>query len=70
MALLYFDTAINMGPGIAKKFYKESNGNFDVFMDMRKKEYDAIIKSKPKQKANKKGWSNRLDNIQDYIKGY
>ena len=36
---MYFDAAINHGPYYAKKYYKESNGNFDEFMELRKKHY-------------------------------
>ena len=32
VALMYFDAAINHGPYYAKKYYKQSGGNFDKFI--------------------------------------
>ncbi len=67
MAMIYFDTAVNHGQGNAKKIYNRSGDDVNKFLEERKKFYDEIIINKPNQKANYKGWMNRLNNIRKFI---
>ena len=67
MALMYFDAAVNHGPYYAKKYYKESNGNYNKFVELRKQHYERMKNNIPKQKENYNGWINRLNNIDKYI---
>ena len=63
---MYFDAAINHGPYYAKKYYKESNGNFDNFMELRKKHYKRMAENIPRQKENYNGWINRLNHVKKF----
>ena len=65
-ALMYFDAAVNHGPYYAKKYYKESNGDFDKFMQLRREHYKRMADNSEAQKKNYKGWMNRLDALQDF----
>ncbi len=65
-ALMYFDAAVNHGPYYAKKYYKESNGDFDKFMQLRRDHYKRMADNSEAQKKNYKGWMNRLNALQDY----
>ncbi len=67
MALMYFDAAVNHGPYYAKKYYKESNGNYNKFVELRKQHYERMKNNIPQQKENYNGWINRLNNIDKYI---
>ncbi|MBQ8887272.1 MAG: hypothetical protein IJY61_06180, partial [Candidatus Gastranaerophilales bacterium] len=66
LALMYFDAAINHGPYYAKKYYKESNGNFDDFMELRKNHYKRMAENIPRQKENYNGWVNRLNHLKKF----
>ena len=66
LALMYFDAAINHGPYYAKKYYKESKGNFDDFMELRKKHYKRMAENIPRQKENYNGWINRLNHLKKF----
>ena len=66
LALMYFDAAINHGPYYAKKYYKESNGNFDEFMELRKKHYKRMAEKIPNQNKNYNGWINRLNHLKNF----
>jgi len=72
---LLFDMALNSGPYEAKKLYEKSNGNIYQFLKDRKSFYDNLIKRKPSQEEHRKGWYNRLKDIENNMneivnKGY
>lgn len=58
-----FDTAVNMGVGVAKKFLKESGGDLDKFIALRRARYAAIIQKNPKMAKYQRGWNNRLNEV-------
>ncbi|AMQ65905.1 lysozyme [Stenotrophomonas phage vB_SmaS-DLP_6] len=58
-----FDTAVNMGVGVAKRFLKESGGDLDKFIGLRRARYAAIIQKNPKMAKYQKGWNNRLNEV-------
>lgn len=70
VALMYFDSAINHGPAYAKKYYKESEGNFDKFMELRKKHYKRMAEKIPGQEKNYNGWINRLKHLEKFTEKY
>lgn len=69
-ALILFDTAVLHGVGTAKKFYKESKGDFKEIIQIRKNYYEKRVKELPSQKKYLKGWNNRADNLLNILKKY
>lgn len=67
-ALILFDTAVLHGVGRAKQFFKESNGNFEKMIQLRKEYYLKRVKQNPTQKKYLKGWNNRADNLLKLLK--
>lgn len=68
LSLMYFDAAVNHGPYYAKKYYKESEGDYNKFMELRKQHYKRMADNIPDQDKNYNGWINRLNNMDKYIK--
>lgn len=66
-AIALFDTAVLHGPGRAKTFYKQSNGDLDKFLAIRKQSYNAIVARDSSQKEFYKGWNNRVANLKTYL---
>ena len=66
MSIALFDTAVLHGPGTAKKYYNQSNGNLDKFLNIRKQSYNRIVEKDPSQKVFYKGWNNRVENLRKY----
>jgi lysozyme family protein len=59
-----FDTAVNMGPDVAKKLLKDSDGNLEKFAELRKQKYINIVNgNKEKYGKFKDGWLNRVDDF-------
>jgi len=67
-ALILFDTAVLHGTGKAKQFYRQSNGNFNKILELRKEHYINKVKSDPSQKKFFNGWNNRVDNLEKMLK--
>lgn len=68
ISLMLFDSAVNHGVSRARKYYKQSGGNYDKFYQPRKDYYDKRIIEKPSQKVFHKGWINRIEQLQNYRK--
>ena len=64
LAYVHFDATVNHGIGNSRKFLEQSGGDFDKYIEIRRKFYNDIIKNKPSQNVFYKGWINRLDEIQ------
>ena len=60
LALVLFDTAVNMGVSAAKKLLNESGGDYNRFNQLRRSRYQRIA-SKGGQKRFLKGWLNRTN---------
>lgn len=58
-----FDTAVNMGVGKAKQFIKESGGDFEKFIALRRAHYARIIERNPRLAKFQRGWENRVNDI-------
>lgn len=67
LAYLLFDACVNHGLGCGKSLYKNSNGDFQKFIDLRREKYFAIVKNNPKQKIFLNGWLNRLAYINKHF---
>lgn len=67
LALVHFDTAVNMGISRANNFLTLSKTNVDSYMCLRKEKYLEFAKV-PSQKVFLKGWLNRLCRLENYIK--
>ena len=65
LAYVHFDATVNHGLGNSKKFLKQSGGDFDKYIEIRRKFYNDIVKNKPKQKNNIRGWMNRLKELEE-----
>lgn len=64
------DTAINMGVGVAKKMFGDSNGDIEQLFALRKARYDKIIQANPKLEVFRKGWMNRLTELRKLIEAH
>ena len=62
LAIVVFDTALNMGVGRAKEFLTASGGDLTKFMALRKQKYLSLA-AKPKYKDQKQGWLNRQTDL-------
>ncbi len=67
MAVALFDTAVLHGPSMAKKYYEQSNGDLNKFLDIRQKIYDEIVAKDSSQKKFYQGWNNRVNNLRKNI---
>jgi hypothetical protein len=63
MNWVYFNAAVNNGPGNAEKFYSKSHGNYNTFIEIQKKFYNDLVKNNPSQNIFLKGWLNRLNSL-------
>lgn len=63
LALAVFDTAVNMGVGRAKQLLKQSDGDFNKFMNLRKDKYREFA-SHGNQGKFLAGWLNRANDLE------
>ena len=66
LALLHFDTAVNMGITRANSFLTLSHSNYETYLRLRKEKYIEFAKV-PSQKIFLKGWLNRLCRLENFI---
>jgi len=67
MAIAYFDAATLHGIGKAKEFYKQSGGDLDKFLQLRRRHFDRIVTNNSTQKVFHKGWNNRITNLENHL---
>lgn len=67
--LMAFDTAVNMGPDVAKKFAKIAGDDLDKWAQLRKERYAAIAEKDPNKKIFSKQWDKRVDTILNVSRG-
>lgn len=55
-----FDTAVNMGPEVAKRLAQESGGDPERFMALRQQRYDGLVRSNPQKYGQyAQAWAQR-----------
>jgi hypothetical protein len=64
MNWIYFNAAVNNGPGNANNFYQKSGLDYEKFIELQKKFYNDIANKNPSQRIFLKGWLNRLNNLE------
>ena len=69
LALIHFDTAVNMGVARANNFLTLSHSNIDEYLHLRKEKYIEFARV-PSQKIFLKGWLNRIARLESYIKTF
>jgi lysozyme family protein len=65
LALMMFDTSVNMGTNTAKILLNESKNNFDAYYNLRKALYERYATDKIQRKFLQ-GWLNRLEAVKNY----
>jgi len=67
VALLVFDIGVNSGVGVGKEYVKHyKNGkSMNELLAMRQRQYESYIANDPTQAGFRKGWLNRLDELED-----
>lgn len=66
MAVAIFDTAVLHGVSGAKKLLAQSDGTFEGLLQARRNKYSKIVASDSSQKTFYKGWSNRVNHLQQF----
>lgn len=76
LALAVFDASVNHGPGYANKLVREMEEKgilndpakaVAYTLNTRAAKYERIIDNDPSQEVFRKGWNNRLENLQNTI---
>jgi len=67
LAVVHFDTAVNMGITRANTFLKACGGSIDNYIFLRRQKYEQFAKVKG-QEIFLKGWLNRLNNLEQFLK--
>ncbi len=70
LALIHFDTSVNMGISRAGSFLTLSQGNSEKYLKLRRDKYIEFAEKNPTQKVFLKGWLNRICRLENYIKQY
>ena len=65
LAYLLFDSSVNHGVSCSKRMYKNSQADFNKFINLRREKYYSIIKNNQTQKIFLKGWLNRISYIEN-----
>lgn len=60
LALVVFDTAVNMGRGAADVLLTQSAGDVATYLALRKTRYDALVAARPTLAVFLDGWMHRL----------
>lgn len=69
VAAKVFDIAVNMGPGVGKKFWEsipqgtEEDEALTMLVEFCRMRYQSIIDRNPSQKVFEKGWMKRAERI-------
>jgi len=63
LALVAFDTAVNMGPETAKKLLAQAGGDVNKMLQLREQRYAEIIKNDPSKAQFKNTWARRISDL-------
>jgi hypothetical protein len=67
LAYLYFDTSVIMGENDANRFLKQSGGDVNKFIELRKKYHSDRVIQRPDQSKFFKGWMNRMSDMESMV---
>jgi hypothetical protein len=70
MNWVYFNAAVNNGPGNAQKFFSYSNDDYKEFINIQRKFYNDIVNKNPSQSIFLKGWLNRINSLEKCITNF
>lgn len=65
LALIHFDTAVNMGVGAAGRILAQSGGDPVTYLKLRAQRYQAIASANPSKAHNLSAWMNRVRAVAD-----
>jgi len=68
VAVLHFDTAVNSGPGNAKKLGVRAGYQVEAYFTVRLAFYEAIAAAAPEKAPNLPGWKKRLARLRTFIR--
>lgn len=63
LALVHFDTAVNMGVGAADTLLAGANGDVTTYLALRKQRYEAIAAARPASQKFLAGWLARVESL-------
>lgn len=63
LRLALMDSAVNEGVGKAQSLYRQSDGDYDKFMELRRQHYENLAAANPRDRKYLKGWINRLNRV-------
>lgn len=66
LAIVMFDTAVNMGVGRSGKLLASSKGDFETFLKQRQNTYHQFVAYDATQKRFLQGWTNRVNELRKY----
>ena len=77
MRAIFYDAAINQGPGAARQMYDQAGGDPQKFIEIRRQRYDQVYAEDQKRPADKRkytegdydSWMNRLAGLEHGVKG-
>ena len=67
LALVHFDTAVNMGISRANNFLVLSSKDINKYLKLRKDKYIEFAQRNTSQKVFLKGWLNRICRLEKFI---
>jgi hypothetical protein len=66
--MIAFDTAVNMGPGAARRLLRESGGDPARMIELRREHYARLVSENPGRfQQYARGWENRLRQLEGSI---
>lgn len=67
-AVAAFDASFNCGPGRAKAWLTQSNGDLDRFIELREQHFQNLATKNPATYGRyMQGWKNRIQHLEDHI---
>ena len=69
LALVHFDTAVNLGVSRAKALLDESGGSVETYLSLRQSYYEDLAASRPASQQFLAGWTARVQDLADTVRG-
>lgn len=70
LALVVFDTAVNLGVSRALALLDQSGGNVDTYLSLRQSYYDELAARRPASQQFLAGWTARVQALADAARGF